>query len=123
MNNIQKLSVVVAAGCLLASLFVSYYTNGYVVTKRSYNKPLYALDLREKIPYDTWAYGAVPRGDCDDYLKTRECYNKMIDNEVLKQTINPTGDKVYYYKAHMPTIIPLSLLLLCGLSFYLFKDD
>ena len=56
-----------------------------------------------------------------DYLV--ENYVKFFIRKVDEEAINPRGEKVYFYNAHMPTIIPLSLLLLCGLTFYLYKDD
>ena len=126
MNNIQKLSVVAAAGCLLASLIVSYYTNGYIVQKGSYNKQRTTMELKKEYSIERFVDELNSRGydgAAADQENIIYNYKELIYNKVNDEAINPGGEKVYFTKAHMPTIIPLSLLLLCGLTFYLYKDD
>ena len=125
MNNIQKISVIVGVGCLLASLILSQIgTKGFIVINNSYTKSLGKMELMKKYPFDTWQYDPVNR-EAAQYSQERllEKYNFWINMEAARERTKPTGERVVSYQAHIPTIIPLSLLLLCGLTFYLYKDD
>ena len=73
MNNIQKISVIVGAGCLLATLFMGSNDGHWFI------------------------YSLLEGNRGSEFYKT-----------------------TYY---HWETIIPTCLLLLCGLTFYLYKDD
>ena len=110
MNNIQKISVIVGSGFLIATLMMSTVSSHFLIGEDYYWRMATASELMDRNPYDGMTVSDV------------EVYKKHIQKLIQLENENPTGEKMYYPAIDWHTAIPFVFVLLSGLTFFLFKE-